>query len=48
MVDWKNNVTDQEERHTDLKKELNQMHKKICSFLTTEKELTAKKKGEEV
>jgi chromosome segregation ATPase len=48
LVDWKNNVSDQEEQHADLKKELAQLHKKICALLTTEKELVARKKGEEV
>lgn len=35
LVDWKNNITDQEERHNELKKELAQLHKKICGLLTT-------------
>jgi uncharacterized protein YajQ (UPF0234 family) len=48
LVDWNNNVADQEQKHADLKKELNHLHKKICSLLTTEKEVTAKKRGEEV
>lgn len=48
LVDWKNNIADQEERHNDLKKELALLHKKICGLLTTEKEQAARKKGEEV
>lgn len=40
-------MTDQEQKQTDLKKELNHLHKKICGLLTTEKEVSAKKKGEE-
>ena len=48
LVDWKNNVSDQEQHHADLKKELNHLHKKICGLLTTEKEVAAKKKGDEV
>ncbi len=41
-------MTDQEQKQTDLIKELNHLHKKICGLLTTEKEVSAKKKGEEV
>ena len=48
LVDWKNDVSDQEQKLIDIKKELTHLHKKICGLLTTEKELTAKKKGEEV
>jgi phage shock protein A len=48
LVDWKNNVSDQEEHHNELKRELAQLHRKICSLLTTEKEVSARKKGEEV
>lgn len=47
LVDWKNNIQEQEEAQMDLKKELIRLHKKICGLLVTEKELTAKKKGEE-
>lgn len=41
-------MADQEQKHIDLKKELAHLHKKICSLLTSEKEVAAKKKGEEV
>lgn len=37
LVDWKTNVSDQEQQHVDLKRELNHLHKKICGLLTTEK-----------
>lgn len=46
-MDWKNNIEEQEQNQNDLKKELLRLHKKICSLLVTEKELAAKKKGEE-
>ncbi len=47
-MDWNNNVSDQEQKHIDLKKEMAHLHKKICGLLTSDKELTAKKRGEEV
>lgn len=37
LVDWKNNVVEQEEKSNDLKKELTHLHKKICGLLTSEK-----------
>jgi hypothetical protein len=36
-VDWKNNISDQEQKNADLKKEMTMLHKKICNLLTTEK-----------
>jgi hypothetical protein len=35
LVDWKNNISDQEQKHSDLKKEMNHLHKKICGLLST-------------
>ena len=45
LVDWKNNIQDQEDNLADLKKEMLRLHKKICGLLVTQKEIAAKKKG---
>ncbi len=46
-MDWKNKISDEEIRQADLKREMEELHRKICKLLTSEKEVSVRKKGEE-
>lgn len=39
---------EQENTHNELKKEMNHLHRRICGLLTSEKEVVARKKGEDI